>query len=291
MAPNIEQINCKTLDDFWNRVSPISETFTSPGEAYIFRGQCNSKWGLIPRVYRSDVIEKYKVGLWSVLKDHTGQFFFEWALLSTFISYCDAKGLAIPNDSMEFRAYFHQNRISATHGTNNRDWPQNQAIPLMALAQHHGVPTRLLDWTNNPYVACYFAAASAVTNPSNSKDKIAVFGLNLNAIASNGSIKHVRVPGSTSPNLSAQGGSFILVDNSGNRGESFTPDVSLETKLPKKLTNGKSILKKVTLPKALAGELLVRCDKFGFSAATIFPGYDGAAKAVLEGLLGSNFRN
>jgi hypothetical protein len=76
------------------------------------------------------------------------------------------------------------------------------------------------------------------------------------------------------------------VDNSGYRGESFTPDVSLESKLP----NERSILKKVTLPKALAGELLARCDKFGFSAATIFPGYDGAAKAVLEGMLGSNFQ-
>lgn len=181
-----------------------------------------------------------------------------------------------------------QNNITDIHRITSKEWPQESVVPLMAMAQHPGVPTRLLDWSSNPYVASYHAAAPVVSQRRDevkANGKIAVFALDLRTLPRINEVKHMSVAGSTSAYLCSQTGSFLLVDNSRYRGEAFTPDVSVEPKLG----INASLRKRIALPATLAGNLLFRCGRFGISAASVFPRYDGIGRPVLESTLAWNF--
>ncbi|WP_423826964.1 FRG domain-containing protein [Sharpea azabuensis] len=49
-----------------------------------------------------------------------------------------------------------------------------EEFKIKSLAQHYGVPTRLLDWTLSPFVAAYFAFSSTIPSRYN---RIAIWAL------------------------------------------------------------------------------------------------------------------
>ena len=88
--------------------------------SWVFRGEGNSAWALRPKVGRPEV--------------------------------CGPAGYGSADERILFDDFIREApRFERGLGFTTLDW--------LALAQHHGLPTRLLDWTTNPLVAAWFAVA------------------------------------------------------------------------------------------------------------------------------------
>jgi len=113
-----------------NRWSDIHKLADILG-AFAFRGQSDSKWDLYTSLERC--FEKYNPTI-SIYENKE-----RWVL-------------------HEFKEKFHLYSNHPPEGTNNFEW--------LALLQHHGCPTRLLDFTESIYISSYFAVSESATNAS-----------------------------------------------------------------------------------------------------------------------------
>lgn len=278
----IVEIPTNSLDEFWDYLSPIGR-FISNMQKPIFRGQGDSAWPLTPSVLRKNILSKYKQE--RSVEMQTDQIIrFEYFLLLEFLHYSDEMGFIIPNDSPEFRRHMDFSEFTSRYGLNGVGWPSKEYFSFMALAQHHGIPTRLLDWTRSPFAAAYFSA-SQVLNLEKISENLAVWVMDSEILHKlEGKLEYVKLAGSTSKNLAAQNGVFLIhrQQNGMSRNSPFSSE-ELKDSVNKLFEESEDFTAyKITLPSNLAGDLLFRCNKFGISAATLFPGFDGAAKAALE---------
>ena len=158
-----------------------------------------------------------------------------------------------------------------------------------ALAQHHGVPTRSLDWTRNPFYAAYFAGSEV---ESQSVDgRIAVWAVRPDLLLEQGRAErynseytrflHHTVPNSENPYLRSQEGLFIHptygcahIARTGEfpNLEAFAKQVQSES--------SSAVIRMLALPYSEVGELLRLLWLKGVSRAHLMPTIDNVTHAL-----------
>ena len=267
-------VDHETADELWEALSP---TNIPESHEYLFRGQGDSNWQLIPtslRTYNRDSNNR-----WEDIFRH------EFGNMLNFANYCNSIGISLPanlvtseNDARNPLSIFEQAKVLADASR----WPNTETLPLMAMAQHHGVPTLLLDWTRNPYVATYFAASSALKKYSEAdfcNSSLAIWVLDRTSVTPYRVEVHEEAS-HWSPHISAQAGLFTVSRIQGSRGEAIDFQ-ALDQKINEisPLPNA-PILKKLTLPAREAPRLLELCEIIGITGASIYASADGAGKAT-----------
>lgn len=299
MTTAIKQIKCSKAGELLEVLNSQNPIWNKSRRFWVFRGHSDDHYKLLPSALRPTA----ELGFThqpqkGVQQTNTKQIEAEFQRLQEYFWAVDAQGLNVPVDSNLLRtpdSYKHlRDKIE-------KQWPCDELLPLLALAQHYGIHTRLLDWTDNPLAAAHFAAVTpldfreGLSTFSNNK-KIAIWALNLDwiihdAFPASGKKKMavyvVTAPHASNPNLHAQGGVFTteLLDENDQQKTSKhfirTVDEIVEMRW-QQLNWQEQVMAHITLPGSEVRKLLRLLYKEGMDMSTLFPGYQGVADAIKE---------
>lgn len=266
----------------------------------IYRGESSATYKLIPTALREGSSNRLGRFTTEFSVPHpsdtsTYQIMTEYEVLKKFFTSSDRHGLHVPEvnhlrHKLEFASmssYF--NMLDELKHKSKLIWIPEELRELAGIAQHYGVPTSLLDWSYDVFVALYFAASGAIKNYESQKQDYLVLWI-LNYFNLKGEehgeypLKLVQPPYYSNPNLAAQSGVFSLWEVPINKKPDTMPNRlplnELLTSTPRNFDS--TLLYKITIPISECFVLMQYLDNLNYNAARLFPGYYGVAKRLEE---------